>query len=170
MSGHRGVDADRFRRALAVHAAGVVVITAPSEDGPAGLTATSFSSVSLDPPLVSFYVSRSSETWPRLRAAGHFAVNVLAGHQAEVAARFARKGIDRFALPTRWRAGPHGVPFLDEVAAHLLAVPHSTVEVGDHVLVVGLVVDTVLRPAGGPLLYQHGRFGRFVEHPTRKSA
>lgn len=88
----RAVDAERFRQALAVHAAGVVVVTAQFEGVPVGLTATSFSSVSLTPPLVSFYVDQSSSTWSWLRQADHFAVNVLASDQAEVAARFARKG------------------------------------------------------------------------------
>jgi flavin reductase (DIM6/NTAB) family NADH-FMN oxidoreductase RutF len=161
----RGVDRDRFRSALAVHAAGVVVVTARPGGVPVGLTATSFSSVSLSPPLVSFYVDQSSTTWPWLREADQFAVNVLASDQADIAARFARKGIDRFAAPTRWTPGADGVPLLDDVSAHLVCRPHTTVEVGDHILVVGLVTDTVLGPSGRPLLYHQGRFGRFIPHP-----
>ncbi|SEG91175.1 NADH-FMN oxidoreductase RutF, flavin reductase (DIM6/NTAB) family [Thermomonospora echinospora] len=163
---HRPVNAKRFRRTLARHAAGVVVVTARSADGrPVGLTATSFSSVSLDPPLVSFYVDRSSTTWPDLAQADLFAVNLLAGHQAEVADRFARKDIDRFAVPTAWYPGPGGVPLLEEVTAQLLAVPHGTVEIGDHHLVVGLVIGTRDGHGGTPLVYHHGRFGRFIPHP-----
>ncbi|GII00098.1 flavin reductase family protein [Planobispora takensis] len=161
----RAVDAEGYRRALAVHAAGVVVITARSGDAPVGLTATSFSSVSLDPPLVSFYVDRGSTTWPRLRAAGHFAVNVLASDQAELATRFASRGVDRFAAPTRWSPGPLGAPLLRDVSAHLICLPHETAEVGDHTLVVGLVVEAVADGPGRPLLYHQGRFGRFIAHP-----
>ncbi|MBB2914019.1 flavin reductase (DIM6/NTAB) family NADH-FMN oxidoreductase RutF [Streptosporangium becharense] len=161
----RAVDADTFRRALAVHAAGVVVVTAQVGGVPAGLTATSFSSVSLTPPLVSFYVNQSSTTWPRLRQAGHFAVNILASDQADVAARFAGKGVDRFAAPTSWRPGPQGVPLLGGVSAHLVCAPHSTVDIGDHILVVGLVTETALAPEGRPLLYHRGRFGGFIPHP-----
>jgi flavin reductase (DIM6/NTAB) family NADH-FMN oxidoreductase RutF len=160
----QAVEADVFRKALAVHASGVVVITAQNDGIPVGLTATSFSSVSLDPPLVSFYVDRSSTTWPWLRGADHFAVNILASHQAELAARFARKGIDRFAAPTAWRAGPLGAPLLQDVSAHLVCLPYETVEVGDHVLVVGLVAEAVTHNAGRPLLYHQGRFGRFLPH------
>ncbi|MFD0889578.1 flavin reductase family protein [Streptosporangium algeriense] len=160
----RAVDADRFRRALAVHAAGVVVITAQARGVPVGLTATSFSSVSLTPPLVSFYVDQASTTWPSLRLAEHFAVNVLASDQAELASRFARKGVDRFAAPTEWWPGPQGVPFLGGVSARLVCVPHSTVDIGDHVLVVGLVVETNLVSDDRPLLYHRGRFGRFTPH------
>ncbi|SEN50171.1 flavin reductase family protein [Nonomuraea pusilla] len=161
----RVVDGDGFRRALAVHAAGVVVITARSEGVPVGLTATSFSSVSLDPPLVSFYVDRSSTTWPSLRGAGHFAVNVLSSDQADVAARFASKGVDRFAEPTRWRPGPLGAPLLLDVSAHLVCLPYETRDVGDHVLVVGLVAEASVGRPGRPLLYHQGRFGRFTAHP-----
>ncbi|MBG0815245.1 flavin reductase family protein [Planomonospora sp. ID82291] len=160
----RAVDAERFRRALAVHAAGVVVVTAQTEGVPVGLTATSFSSVSLEPPLVSFYVDRASTTWPWLRRAGHFAVNILAGDQADLASRFARKGVDRFAPPTRWRPGPLGVPLLGGVSAHLVCAPHSTTEIGDHVLVVGLVTEARLGTEHRPLLYHQGRFGRFAPH------
>ncbi|MFD9942737.1 flavin reductase family protein [Nonomuraea sp. NPDC059023] len=161
----RSIAADQFRQALAVHASGVVVITAQSDGLPVGLTATSFSSVSLEPPLVSFYVDRSSTTWPRLGAADHFAVNILASDQAELAARFARKNIDRFAAPTRWRPGPLGAPLLRDVCAHLICLPYERAEVGDHVLVVGLVADTHVRHTGRPLLYHQGRFGRFLAHP-----
>ncbi|HEX4817963.1 MAG TPA: flavin reductase family protein [Nonomuraea sp.] len=161
----RAVEADLFRQALAVHASGVVVITAQSDGIPVGLTATSFSSVSLAPPLVSFYVDLSSTTWPRLGAADHFAVNILASDQAELAARFARRSIDRFAEPTRWRPGPLGAPLLQDVSAHLLCLPYERVEVGDHMLVVGLVAEADVRPPGRPLLYHQGRFGRFLAHP-----
>ncbi|GGS71091.1 flavin-dependent reductase [Planobispora rosea] len=161
----RPVDRGTFRRALAVHAAGVVVITAQSQGVPVGLTATSFSSVSLDPPLVSFYVDQGSTTWPWLGQADHFAVNILASDQAELAARFASKGVDRFAAPTRWSPGPLGAPLLRDVSAHLVCLPYETVDVGDHVLVVGLVAEAVLHGSGRPLLYHQGRFGRFIAHP-----
>ncbi|MGI5270304.1 flavin reductase family protein [Nonomuraea sp. CA-218870] len=161
----RAVEAGRFRRALAVHASGVVVITAQNDGVPVGLTATSFSSVSLEPPLVSFYVDRSSTTWPRLGAADHFAVNILASDQADLAARFARKSADRFAEPTRWRPGPLGAPLLQDVSAHLICLPYERAEVGDHVLVVGLVAEADVHRSGRPLLYHQGRFGRFLAHP-----
>ncbi|MEU8267157.1 flavin reductase family protein [Sphaerisporangium sp. NPDC049002] len=160
----RAVDSEGFRRALAVHAAGVVVVTAQAGGVPVGLTATSFSSVSLNPPLVSFYVDQSSTTWPWLRQAESFAVNVLASDQAELASRFARKGVDRFAEPTRWGPGPGGVPLLSGVSAHLVCAPHTTVEIGDHILVVGLVTGTGIDTTGRPLLYHQGRFGRFTPH------
>ncbi|MFC5834243.1 flavin reductase family protein [Nonomuraea insulae] len=159
------VGAEPFRRALAVHASGVVVITAQNDGVPVGLTATSFSSVSLEPPLVSFYVDQSSTTWPLLRGADHFCVNILASDQADLAARFATKGVDRFAPPTGWRPGPLGAPLLMGVSAHLICLPYETAEVGDHTLVVGLVAEANTHSQGRPLLYHQGRFGRFLAHP-----
>jgi flavin reductase (DIM6/NTAB) family NADH-FMN oxidoreductase RutF len=149
------VTGDAFRRVLGRYAAGVVVVTGP---GPAGLTATSFTSVSLDPPLVSFCVARTSTTWPELRAAEVFAINVLGTGQAAVAARFARRGTDRFAPPTRWRPGPGGVPLLDGAAAQLVCEPYDTIALGDHWLVAGLVVDARPGPALAPLVYHQGRY------------
>src|SRR5215470_17500098 len=81
------VDADTFRQALSRHPAGVAVVTLR---GPAGLTVTSFSSASLDPPLVSFYIGHGSSSWPHMRTAAHFAVNLMGNSQQDVAARFAR--------------------------------------------------------------------------------
>ncbi len=155
------VAANRFRGALGRHAAGVVVVTGP---GPVGLTATSLTSVSLDPPLVSFCVGRESTTWPELRQAEFFAVNVLGGDQAAVASRFARRDVDRFAAPTRWHAGPYDVPILGGGAAHVLCESYDTIALGDHWLVVGLVVGSGLGPAAEPLLYHQGRYGRFAPY------
>ena len=165
--GDRGaVRGDDFRTALARHAAGVVVVTALADAGPAGLTATSFTSVSLDPPLVSFYVAQSSTTLPQLRSARGFAVNVLGHHQSELAARFAAKDVDRFAAPTRWHPGPDGEPLLDDAAVHLLCDWYATHAVGDHWLIIGQVTGVVHGgPDAAPLLYHRGRFGRF--HPHR---
>ncbi|GAA1006585.1 hypothetical protein Aple_030890 [Acrocarpospora pleiomorpha] len=160
-AGREAVGPEEFRQALAAHAAGVVVVTARPDGEPVGLTATSFTSVSLAPPLVSFYVDQASTTWPALSKAEYFAVNVLASHQVDVAARFARKGVDRFAAPTRWSPGLADVPLLEEVSGHLVCRAHHTSEVGDHILVVGLVVATAGGDDGRPLLYHQGRFGDF---------
>jgi flavin reductase (DIM6/NTAB) family NADH-FMN oxidoreductase RutF len=158
------IDGDRFRSALGRHAAGVVVVTARPEPGPAGLTATSFTSVSVEPPLVSFYVAQSSTTLPQLRAAPTFAVNLLGHDQAALAGRFASRNVDRFAEPTRWRNGPGGEPLLEGASAHLLCEWYTTHAVGDHWLIVGLVTEIEFGDAETPpLVYHRGRFGRF--HP-----
>ena len=151
------VDAGTFRQALGRHAAGVVIVTLP---GPAGLTVTSFSSASLAPPLVSFYIGHGSSNWPAVRTAGHFAVNLMDEGQEEVAARFARKGADRFGPSTRWRPGPLHLPLLEGATTQLICARHALVAVGDHELVIGEVTQVILGPGGPPLLHHQGRFTR----------
>ncbi|MFC3520825.1 flavin reductase family protein [Streptomonospora nanhaiensis] len=157
------LSADAFRRVMGAHAAGVVVVTAEGAQGPVGVTATSFTSVSLDPPLVSFYIDDRSGSWPALRGAPSFAVNILGEDQREVAARFATRGIDRFAHPTRWRRGADGLPLLQGAAGHVLCLKHDVLAVGDHWLVVGRVAQAhVSEDTERPLLYHRGRYGRFT--------
>ena len=151
------VDADTFRQALARHVAGVAIVTLP---GPAGLTVTSFSSASLAPPLVSFYIGHGSSNWPAVREAEHFAVNLMGHGQEAVAARFARKGADRFGPPTRWSHGPAGLPLLAGATTHLICTRHALVTVGDHELVIGQVAQAILGARELPLLHHRGRFTR----------
>lgn len=154
-----GVHPDVFRQALAHCAAGVVVVTVAN--GPTGFTASSFTSVSMDPPLVSFCVDRRAGCWSRLRDADRFTVNVLTERQGRVAARFATRGVDRFAPPTRWHAAPDGSPLVDGAAAYLWCRRHLVLPLGDHFLVVGLLVDAYHGATSAPLLYHQGHYGRF---------
>ncbi len=126
------------------------------------MTATSFTSVSLTPPLVSFYIDDRSGTWPSIRDAGAFAVNILGEDQRGVASRFATRGIDRFAPPTCWHTGPEGLPLIEGAVGHVLCRKHDLLGVGDHWLVVGRVADADLG-VGHPLLYHRGRYGRFEQ-------
>ena len=155
------VDRDEFRQVMAQHPAGVAIITLT---GPAGLTVTSFSSASLDPPLVSFYIGHVSSNIPAVRGTSHFAVNLIGAGQRELAARFARKGEDRFAPPTRWQAGPQGLPLLTDATTHLICIRHRLLTVGDHDLVIGTVVEATVRRGDLPLVYHRGRFARAQPH------
>jgi flavin reductase (DIM6/NTAB) family NADH-FMN oxidoreductase RutF len=152
--------ADEFRRAMGRHPAGVVIVTVAGPSGPGGLTVTSFSSASLDPPLVSFYIGHGSSNWPAIRGARHFAVNLIGeGHQS-LAHRFALKGEDRFAPPTRWARGPEDLPLLSDATTHLICATESLVTVGDHELVIGLVLEAAFGHSDRPLLHHQGRFTR----------
>ncbi|MFJ1730097.1 flavin reductase family protein [Streptomyces sp. NPDC088254] len=143
-----------FRR----HAAGVAVITAPGESGPVGFTATSLTSVSAEPPMLSFGVGTGASSWPALSRADHVGVHILGEHQRELAATFARSGADRFAAPTAWREGPEGVPVLDDVLAWLVCRVVARVPAGDHRIVLAEVVVGDPAGAGRPLLYHEGGF------------
>ncbi|MFF5231439.1 flavin reductase family protein [Dactylosporangium sp. NPDC000521] len=151
------IEPDLFRQLLRRHAAGVVVVTAAGPSGPAGFTATSFTSVSLHPPLVSFCLDRRSSSWPTVEAAGHVGVHVLADAQEHLARRFATSGVDRFAAPTRWHPGPHDVPVLDGTLAVLVCRVVDRVHAGDHAIV---LAEPVLgeHQEGLPLLYHMGRY------------
>jgi flavin reductase (DIM6/NTAB) family NADH-FMN oxidoreductase RutF len=154
------IESDLFRAVLRRHAAGVVVITAPGIR-PAGFTATSFTSVSLDPPLVSFCLDRRASSWPAVAEASHVAVHVLAEDQEQLARTFATSGADRFAEPTRWRSGPFGVPLLDDVQAVLVCRIADRVAAGDHAIVLAepITAEHVDRETS-PLLYHMGRYLR----------
>jgi flavin reductase (DIM6/NTAB) family NADH-FMN oxidoreductase RutF len=151
------VDAAVFRQALARHPAGVAIVTLR---GPAGLTVTSFSSASLDPPLVSFYIGHGSSNWPAVRVAEYFAVNLMDHGQEAVAARFARKGADRFGPETQWGPGPGDLPLLAGATTHLICATHAMLTVGDHELVVGRVEHAIIGSGEPPLLHHQGRFTR----------
>jgi flavin reductase (DIM6/NTAB) family NADH-FMN oxidoreductase RutF len=151
------VDDDVFRSVFRRHAAGVAVVTAAG-DRPVGFAATSVISVSLRPRLISFTVDLGSSSWPTLSAAGHVGVHVLGRHQAELAARFATSGADRFAAPTRWRLGPHAVPILDDVVAWLVCRVSARIPAGDHAIVLAEVTTAGYDRDGPPLLYHDGHY------------
>ncbi|MEV6315281.1 flavin reductase family protein [Streptomyces sp. NPDC051776] len=148
---------DLLRSAFRRHAAGVAVITAQGTR-PVGFTATSLTSVAVEPPLISFGIGTGSSSWPVIAEAGHVGVHVLGEHQQELAATFARKGADRFAPPTDWRPGPHGVPLLDGVPAWLVCRVVARIPAGDHRIVMAEVVSGDPDGPGRPLLHHQGRF------------
>ncbi|MFF1696291.1 flavin reductase family protein [Streptomyces sp. NPDC058257] len=146
---------EMLRRTLRRHAAGVTVITVP---GPAGFTATSFTSVSLRPALVSFYLGLSASTAPAVSDADRFAVHVLGTHNAALAGQFARSGVDRFQ-GVAWTAYDDGLPVLDEAPAYLTARVTLRQRVGDHLLVVGEVESGSVRRDAAALVHHDGAFG-----------
>jgi flavin reductase (DIM6/NTAB) family NADH-FMN oxidoreductase RutF len=149
---------DLLRSVFRQHAAGVAVITAGGETGPVGFTATSLSSVSAKPPMLSFGISTGASSWPAISGADHVGVHILGEHQEQLAATFARSGADRFGAPTAWREGPEGVPVLDDVLAWLVCRVVARVPAGDHRIVLGEVVLGDPAGSGRPLLYHQGRF------------
>ena len=154
----RIVDPQLMREVLGHFASGVTVVTALTDAGPAGFTCQSFSSLSLDPPLVAFAPARTSLTWPALRAIGRFCVNVLAEGQDEVSQSFARSGVDKFA-DARWSPSAHGSPVLDGVVATIDGELWAEYDGGDHSIVVARVLDLGADPDRRPLLFHRGAYG-----------
>jgi flavin reductase (DIM6/NTAB) family NADH-FMN oxidoreductase RutF len=157
------VDPDTFRGLLRRQAAGVTVVTAPGVP-PVGFTATSFTSVSLHPPLVSFCLARSSSSWPTVASAEHVGVHLLSEAQHDVAKVFATSGIDRFATHTGWRPGPFGVPLLNDPVAWLLCRITQRVLAGDHAIVLAEPLEGAHTDREPPLLYHMGRYASVVPH------
>jgi len=153
---HGTVAADDVRRLLRRQAATVTVVTAADGGRPVGFTATSFTSVSLRPPLVSFCVGCRSSSWPVLRVTEHVAVHLLDDRQADLARTFAASGIDRFAA-VAWRPGPFGVPLLHRTLAWLVCRVAARVAAGDHAIVLAEPV-TVGCGEGSPLMYHNGQY------------
>ncbi|BBC34152.1 NADPH-flavin oxidoreductase [Streptomyces graminofaciens] len=159
-----------FRRVLGDFATGVTVITAPAAEddgengtgatGPAGFACQSFSSLSLDPPLVVFMVGRTSTTWPRIARAGVFCVNVLSADQAELCRGFAVSGADKFGGVAYDATPVSGSPRLAGTLAWIDCTIQAVHTGGDHLIVVGRVNALGSEnPDGSPLLFHRGRLG-----------
>ena len=158
----RVVDPQAMREVMGHFVSGVTVVTAVTEEGPIGFTCQSFSSLSLDPPLVVFAPGRASRTWPQLRSIGRFCVNVLAEGQDDVSQNFARSGVDKFA-GVRWTPSAHGSPVLGDVVAWIDGELWAEYEGGDHTLAVARVLDLGANPGRRPLLYHRGGYGLLQE-------
>jgi flavin reductase (DIM6/NTAB) family NADH-FMN oxidoreductase RutF len=155
---HRIVDPALLREVLGHFASGVTVVTAVTDDGPIGFTCQSFSSLSLDPPLVVFAPARTSVTWPQLREIGRFCVNVLAEGQDDVSQNFARSGAGKFD-GVSWSPSAHGSPVLDGVVAWIDGALWAEYDGGDHTLVAARVLDLGAEPGRRPLLFHRGAYG-----------
>lgn len=144
---------EALRAVFRVWPTGVAVVAGHENAVAVGMTCNSLTSVSLDPPLLGFCVAKSSRTWPRLRRAGRFCVNVLAGNQEEICQAFAQRGSDRFR-GIRWRARGSG-PAIAGALAWLDCSLHGETDAGDHTFVLASVLDAETARAGDPPLVFH---------------
>ena len=146
------VDRDRFRGACSRYATGITILTVVDTQGaPRGMTANSFTSVSLDPPLVLACVDHSAAILAHFRSSGFMGINVLNETQRHLSMHFARAGEDRFG-EVEWYAGRTGVPLLPDALATLECSIVNAVDAGDHDILIGEVLQAGFRE-GKPLLY-----------------
>jgi len=152
-------DARDFRSALGCFPTGVCLITTLAPDGKrVGLTANSFSSVSLDPPMVLWSLARTAGSAPVFRDAEYFAINVLAAGDEELSSDFARSGEDKFSkYPQRFGSGLAGIPVLQGAVASFECHSRQRYYGGDHIIVIG-VVERYLHTGGAPLVFSRGRY------------
>ncbi|ODP35514.1 flavin reductase family protein [Pandoraea sp. ISTKB] len=149
----------RFREALGHYASGITVITSHIDDEPLGFTCQSFYSVSTNPPLVSFSVMAHSASYPKIRQAGRFAVNILSETQVEISDQFARRGTDKWR-GVEWQASPLGNPVIAGSLHWLDCEIYAEHSAGDHLIVIGEVKALSLQDATftQPLLYFKGQY------------
>ncbi|MXW41582.1 MAG: flavin reductase family protein [Acidimicrobiia bacterium] len=171
-------DQAHFRQVMGYFPTGVTVVTAAGPQGTTGLAIGSFGSVSLEPPLVMFMPAKQSLSWPQIEVAGHFGVNILAAHQAEVSQRFASHATDKF-VGLRWSPKVSGAPIFEDSLAWVDCKIERVIEAGDHWIVLGLVLDlgvqggvsgscSAISSEGltegssvGPLIFLGGEYGSF---------
>ncbi len=152
-------DAAVYRQALGKFATGVTVVTCDSALGPLGMTANSFTSISLDPALVLWSPARASKRCAAFEAAEHFAIHVLAQSQKEYCQQFANEG-DNFD-GVRWNQNDDGVPLIENCLARFQCKQHAIHVGGDHLIIVGKVITASVRD-GNPLVFSKGEFGQFT--------
>jgi flavin reductase (DIM6/NTAB) family NADH-FMN oxidoreductase RutF len=154
-----GIDQGHFRNVLGHFGSGVAIITSMDGGEPVGMAVQSFSSLSLDPPYVMFAPAKTSTSWPRIQNTGRFCANVLHEDQEELSRGFAVSGGDKFAGVT-WHKSDNGSPVLDDVLAWIDCEIEVEHDAGDHIIVVGRVLELDVERDGRPLLFFRGGYGR----------
>jgi 3-hydroxy-9,10-secoandrosta-1,3,5(10)-triene-9,17-dione monooxygenase reductase component len=157
------IDTLEFRRVLGSYPTGVSVITAlDGVEQPVGMVVGTFTAVSLEPPLVGFLPDRKSSTWPIIREAGRFCVNVLASDQQAVCRQISAKGPEKFA-GLDMGISQHGLPVIAGAIARIECTIHSITEAGDHWFVLGDVLSMETTRDEDPMLFHRGRYGGFAD-------
>lgn len=151
------IDPASFRKVLGAYPTGVCVITSVKGDVRFGLAVGSFTSISLDPPLVGFFPGKTSTSWQSIAETGRFCVNVLGTDQLDICRRFASKSENKFADLSHGYS-PAGLPLIDGALAWIDCRVESVIEIGDHYLVVGAVDDLSCNDIGDPLIFQRGQY------------
>ena len=158
---NQDLDPDRLREAFGIFPTGVVAVAAEVDGKLVGLAASSFTSVSINPPLVSFSIAAASKTWPDLRRATHLGVTVLADHQGALCRQLAGEPDRRFdGVPVR--IGEGQAVTLEDGLARFECTIHDEVEAGDHVVVFLRLHAVDQSDTSGPLVFHRSAFGRLA--------
>ncbi|MDO5681380.1 MAG: flavin reductase family protein [Propionibacteriaceae bacterium] len=154
------ITAQDFRETLGHYPTGVALVTAVVDGQPLGMVVGSFTSVSLDPPLVAYLPMKTSGTYAQLQTADSFCINVLAADQLQTCRHFASRGEDKFASVS-WHPSPSGAPILDDAVSWIDCTLENTFDGGDHDIVVGRVGALGVQRPVLPLLFFQGGYGQF---------
>jgi flavin reductase (DIM6/NTAB) family NADH-FMN oxidoreductase RutF len=162
-------DPELLRRAFGCFPSGVVAVAALEGDAPVGMTMSSFTSVSLSPPLASLCVQEASRTWPRLRACQRLGVSILAQQHDDTCIRLSSKGEDRFSS-VYWEASADGSVFIQGAAAWLDCRLYDEIPAGDHQIVLLAILGVTVEPSEGPLVFHASRFRSLAAVMARQPA
>lgn len=159
------IDSGDFRRVLGLFPTGVTVVTANGQDRPVGVAIGSFVSISLDPPLVGFFLGTDSGSWPAIEAAGHFCVNILRSDQQELCGVMASKADDKFVGVDTTPAPVSGAPVLPNIHGAIDCRIVDVVPTGDHNLIIGRVLHMASAEDGvtGPMVFYKGQYGSYAD-------
>jgi flavin reductase (DIM6/NTAB) family NADH-FMN oxidoreductase RutF len=159
------IDPRVFRDVLGNFCTGVTVVTSLDDSGPLGFAAQSFHALSLDPPLVSLSPAKTSTTWPKIRETGRFCVNILSDAQQDVSQRFAVSGGNKFD-DLEWALSDRELPLIPGSVAHVECSIESEHEGGDHVIVIGRVLNLAFEVDSSPLVFYRGRYHNLAVHTS----
>jgi len=160
------LSAEHFRQVMAHVPTSVVVVAGVVDGHPTGLSVGTFVPVSLEPPLVGFFVSRTSKSWPPISTTGSFCVSILGRDQAEVSSRFAVSEADKFE-GIAWHPAPLGNPVLVGAVAFVDCDIERVVETGDHTLVLGSVREMGVETGQSPLVYHRSSYSAVADDYDR---
>lgn len=155
------IDPARYRRIMSHYPTGVCLVTAQTAEGPVAMVVGSFTSVSLDPPLVAFLPARSSATWAMLRHVSAYCISVVSAEQEDICHKIARKHPRRFADLDLVTAA-NGAPRLARALATIECTPENIVEAGDHDIVLCRVTALDLGEVSAPLIFFRGAYGQLA--------
>ncbi|MCD7053846.1 flavin reductase family protein [Rhodococcus sp. BH2-1] len=162
--GVESISNEEYKAAMRRHPAGVTIVTLDSENGPVGFTATSFASLSMNPPLISFNIALNSSSINALHAADSVVVHLLGEHQQHLSQRFSRSADQRFSDESLWSRLETGEPVLHGTPIWMRTTIHQLIPAGDHTLVIGLITrlhnENDAEASAAPLLYHEGRYHR----------
>ncbi len=154
------IDGDLYRKVLGRYPTGVTLVTGMDEGEPLAIVIGSFTSVSMNPPLVGFFIGTGSQTWQRIEKSGSFGVNVLSDEQADLSNGFFQKERDPWE-GTGWESMASGSPMIPSCLANIDCSIHEVSEAGDHFFVSGLVEELIYNSNGSPLVFLGGTYGQF---------
>jgi 3-hydroxy-9,10-secoandrosta-1,3,5(10)-triene-9,17-dione monooxygenase reductase component len=154
------IDSMEFRRVLGHYPTGVCVVSAMDGGTPVGMVVGSFTSVSLDPPLVAFLPDRKSTSWPRIERAKRFSVNILSTHQQAVCQALSSKAGDKFGA-IDYRLADCGLPVIEGIVAWIACDLEAVHDAGDHFIAIGRAQSLSVASEHMPLLFFQGRYGQF---------